>query len=233
MKVPDQIKQEVNDLRREINHHNRLYYTFDSPEIPDADYDALFVRLQELEQSYDLVTPDSPTQRVGSEPLTQFSQITHEQAMLSLDKVFNEQELEDFEARIKKRLGSEAGIEYSCEPKVDGVAVSLLYRDGLLERAATRGDGITGEDITHNVRTIQSVPLKLDVSGMRGRLEVRGEIYLGKAGFARLNARAEAQGSKVFVNPRNTAAGAVRQLDSRNTARVPLQMYCYSIGIFL
>ena len=231
MKVPDQIKQEVNDLRREINHHNRLYYTFDSPEIPDADYDALFVRLQELEQSYDLVTPDSPTQRVGSEPLTQFSQITHEQAMLSLDKVFNEQELEDFEARIKKRLGSEAGIEYSCEPKVDGVAVSLLYRDGLLERAATRGDGITGEDITHNVRTIQSVPLKLDVSGMRGRLEVRGEIYLGKAGFARLNARAEAQGSKVFVNPRNTAAGAVRQLDSRNTARVPLQMYCYSIGI--
>lgn len=231
MKVPDQVKQEINDLRREINHHNRLYYTFDSPEIPDADYDALFARLQELEQSYDLVAPDSPTQRVGSAPLTQFTQVTHEQAMLSLDKVFNEQELDDFEARIKKRLGSDAAIEYSCEPKVDGVAVSLLYRDGLLERAATRGDGVTGEDITHNVRTIQSIPLKLDVPDMRGRLEVRGEIYLGKAGFTRLNARAEEQGSKVFVNPRNTAAGAVRQLDSRNTARVPLQMYCYSIGI--
>ena len=231
MTAPDKIVQEVAALRREINYHNRLYYTLDSPEIPDADYDALFGRLTELEQEYDLVTPESPTRRVGSEPLVQFTQITHEQPMLSLAKVFNEQDLQDFESRIKKRLGSEADLEYSCEPKVDGIAVSLLYVDGLLTRAATRGDGLTGEDITHNVRTIHSIPLRLDAQGMTGRLEVRGEIYLGKAGFEKLNNRAEREGGKVFVNPRNTAAGAVRQLDPRKAARIPLQMFCYSIGL--
>ena len=231
MTAPDKILQEVATLRREINYHNRLYYTLDSPEIPDADYDALFDRLTELEQEYDLVTPESPTRRVGSEPLVQFTQIIHEQPMLSLDKVFNEQDLQDFESRIKKRLGSEADLEYSCEPKVDGIAVSLLYVDGVLTRAATRGDGLTGEDITHNVRTIHSIPLRLDAQGMTGRLEVRGEIYLGKAGFEKLNNRAEREGGKVFVNPRNTAAGAVRQLDPRKAARIPLQMFCYSIGL--
>ncbi|MGA0289281.1 MAG: NAD-dependent DNA ligase LigA [Pseudohongiellaceae bacterium] len=231
MTAPDKILQEVAALRREINYHNRLYYTLDSPEIPDADYDALFDRLTELEQEYDLVTPESPTRRVGSEPLAQFTQITHEQPMLSLDKVFNEQDLQDFESRIKKRLDSEADLEYSCEPKVDGIAVSLLYVDGVLTRAATRGDGLTGEDITHNVRTIHSIPLRLDAQGMTGRLEVRGEIYLGKEGFEKLNNRAEREGGKVFVNPRNTAAGAVRQLDPRKAARIPLQMFCYSIGL--
>ncbi|MGB1847727.1 MAG: NAD-dependent DNA ligase LigA [Pseudohongiellaceae bacterium] len=231
MTAPDKILQEVAALRRDINYHNRLYYTLDSPEIPDADYDALFDRLTELEQEYDLGTPESPTRRVGSEPLAQFTQITHEQPMLSLDKVFNEQDLQDFESRIKKRLGSEADLEYSCEPKVDGIAVSLLYVDGVLTRAATRGDGLTGEDITHNVRTIHSIPLRLDAQGMTGRLEVRGEIYLGKAGFEKLNNRAEREGGKVFVNPRNTAAGAVRQLDPRKAARIPLQMFCYSIGL--
>ena len=231
MTAPDKILQEVAALRREINYHNRLYYTLDSPEIPDADYDALFDRLTELEQEYDLVTPESPTRRVGSEPLAQFTQITHEQPMLSLDKVFNEQDLQDFESRIKKRLDSEADLEYSCEPKVDGIAVSLLYVDGVLTRAATRGDGLTGEDITHNVRTIHSIPLRLDAQGMTGQLEVRGEIYLGKAGFEKLNNRAEREGGKVFVNPRNTAAGAVRQLDPRKAARIPLQMFCYSIGL--
>ncbi len=231
MTAPDKILQEVAALRRDINYHNRLYYTLDSPEIPDADYDALFDRLTELEQEYDLGTPESPTRRVGSEPLVQFTQITHEQPMLSLDKVFNEQDLQDFESRIKKRLGSEADLEYSCEPKVDGIAVSLLYVDGVLTRAATRGDGLTGEDITHNVRTIHSIPLRLDAQEMTGRLEVRGEIYLGKAGFEKLNNRAEREGGKVFVNPRNTAAGAVRQLDPRKAARIPLQMFCYSIGL--
>ena len=231
MTAPDKILQEVAALRREINYHNRLYYTLDSPEIPDADYDALFDRLTELEQEYDLGTPESPTRRVGSEPLVQFTQITHEQPMLSLAKVFNEQDLQGFESRIKKRLGSEADLEYSCEPKVDGIAVSLLYVDGVLTRAATRGDGLTGEDITHNVRTIHSIPLRLDAQGMTGRLEVRGEIYLGKAGFEKLNNRAEREGGKVFVNPRNTAAGAVRQLDPRKAARIPLQMFCYSIGL--
>ena len=231
MTAPDNILQEVAALRREINHHNRLYYTLDSPEIPDADYDALFDRLKELEQEYGLVTHESPTRRVGSEPLSQFAQVTHEQAMLSLDKVFNEQDLKDFESRVKKRLGTEANLEYSCEPKVDGVAVSLLYHNGVLERAATRGDGQTGEDITHNVRTIHTIPLRLDTQGLTGRLEVRGEVYLGKAGFDRMNGDAKREGGKTFVNPRNTAAGAVRQLDPRKAAKVPLQMYCYSIGL--
>lgn len=231
MSIPAKVKQEIAELRRQLEHHNRLYYTLDAPEIPDADYDALFDRLTALEAKHDAATPDSPTQRVGDKPLDQFDQVTHELAMLSLDKVFGEQDLRDFEARVLKRLGSTERLEYSCEPKVDGVAVSLLYRDGVLERAATRGDGITGEDITHNVRTINTIPLKLDGKKLSGRLEVRGEIFLGKHGFERLNKRAQTEGSKVFVNPRNTAAGAVRQLDSRKAARIPLQMYCYSVGI--
>jgi len=231
MIAPDKILQEVTALRRKINYHNRLYHTLDSPEISDADYDALFDRLTQLEQKYNLVTPESPTRRVGSKPLAQFTQVTHEQAMLSLDKVFNEQDLQDFESRVKKRLGSKAILEYSCEPKVDGIAVSLLYVDGVLSRAATRGDGFTGEDITHNVRTIHSIPLRLDAQEITGQFEVRGEIYLGKAGFEKLNNRAEREGGKIFVNPRNTAAGAVRQLDPRKAARIPLQMFCYSIGL--
>ncbi len=231
MKIPDKIRREVEELRSQIEHHNKLYYTQDSPEIPDADYDALFDRLQSLEEEYKLVAPDSPTQRVGGEALSEFNQVTHELPMLSLDKVFGEQDLVDFENRIKKRLGSKRTLEYSCEPKVDGVAVSLLYVNGLLERAATRGDGLTGEDITHNVRTIAEIPLRLADDTLSGRIEVRGEIFLGKAGFSRLNERARKEGSKTFVNPRNTAAGAVRQLDPRKAAKIPLQMYCYSIGI--
>ncbi len=219
------------DLRRQIEHHNRLYYTLDTPEIPDADYDALLSRLEQLESEYDLVTPDSPTQRVGAEPLAQFVQVQHEQPMLSLGKVTTEQELTDFELRLQKRLEDDASIEFSCEPKIDGVAVSLLYENGVLTRGATRGDGVTGEDITHNVRTITSIPLRLDTPKPPTLLEVRGEIFLGKKGFARLNTRAAEAGGKQFVNPRNTAAGAVRQLDARNTARIPLQMFCYSVGI--
>ena len=231
MAVPEKIKQEVLELRRQIERHNRLYHSLDAPEIPDADYDALLARLEALEQEHGLATSDSPTQRVGSEPLAQFRQVTHELAMLSLDKVSNEQALQDFDTRIKKRLADEAPLEYSCEPKVDGVAVSLLYEDGLLTRAATRGDGITGEDITHNVKTIKDIPLRIEAIQKGTRIEVRGEIFLGKKGFASLNARAEREGTKVFVNPRNTAAGAIRQLDSRNTAKIPLQMYCYSVGV--
>ncbi|MDA1371957.1 MAG: NAD-dependent DNA ligase LigA [Proteobacteria bacterium] len=231
MAVPEKIKQEVLELRRQIEHHNRLYHSLDAPEIPDADYDALLARLEALEGAHGLATSDSPTQRVGSEPLAKFRQVTHELAMLSLDKVSNEQALQDFDTRIKKRLADEAPLEYSCEPKVDGVAVSLLYEDGLLTRAATRGDGITGEDVTHNVKTIKDVPLRIEAIQKGTRIEVRGEIFLGKKGFASLNARAEREGTKVFVNPRNTAAGAIRQLDSRNTAKIPLQMYCYSVGV--
>ncbi len=230
MAVPDKIQQEVDKLRQQIEHHNHLYHTLDKPEIPDADYDALVLRLENLEQEYGLQTPDSPTQRVGSVPLSQFSQVQHELPMLSLDKVFDEADLLAFDARLKKRLDNEEEIQFSCEPKVDGIAVSLLYRDGVLDRAATRGDGKTGEDITLNVRTIHNIPLRLKNMKPGTLLEVRGEIFLGKEGFQKLNEKARAEGSKIFVNPRNTAAGSLRQLDSRNTAKIPLQMYCYSIG---
>jgi len=230
MAVPDKIKQEVESLREQLDHHNRLYHSLDSPEIPDADFDALLTRLQFLEDEYDIQSPDSPSQRVGSEALAQFNQVTHELPMLSLDKVFSEDDLQAFEARLAKRLESEEQLEFSCEPKVDGIAVSLLYRDGILQRAATRGDGVTGEDITHNVKTIKSIPLRLNEINKPSLIEVRGEIFLGKSGFAELNKTAESQGSKIFVNPRNTAAGAIRQLDSRKSAKIPLQMYCYSVG---
>jgi len=231
MIVPENIKQEILELRRQIEYHNRLYHTHYAPRIPDSDYDSLFARLEALEQKYDFFTADSPTQRVGAKPLKNFDQVTHEVAMLSLDKVADQQYLIDFEVRIKKRLDDQRQIEYSCEPKVDGVAVGLLYRDGILERAATRGDGITGEDITHNVRTIKNVPLRINELSKGTLIEVRGEVFLSKKGFAQLNERAEREGTKIFVNPRNTAAGAIRQLDSRNTAKIPLQMYCYSVGL--
>jgi DNA ligase (NAD+) len=231
MAVPDKIKQEVEKLRQQIEHHNHLYHTLDSPEIPDADYDALLLRLEKLEEDHQLQTPDSPTQRVGGVALSQFSQVQHEMPMLSLDKVFSEDDLLTFDARLKRRLESEEEIQFSCEPKVDGIAVSLLYRDGVLERAATRGDGKTGEDISQNVRTIHNIPLRLKSMKPGTTLEVRGEIFLSKKGFQRLNERAEESGEKLFVNSRNTAAGSLRQLDSKKTARIPLQMYCYSIGL--
>lgn len=231
MAAPDKTKQEVNRLREQIDHHNRLYHSLDSPEIPDADFDALLARLQYLEDEYNLTAPDSPTQRVGSEIDSDFKQVTHAIAMLSLDKVFNEEDLQAFAARIAKRLDTIEELEYSCEPKVDGIAVSLLYRNGLLERAATRGDGVTGEDITHNVKTIHSIPLRLQSVNSDSLIEVRGEIFLGKQGFQRLNEKAESAGSKLFVNPRNTAAGAVRQKKSIKSAKIPLQMYCYSVGV--
>jgi DNA ligase (NAD+) len=226
------IQLELDQLRRQIAHHDSQYFTHDSPEIPDVDYDRLFARLVEIESLYPaLITAESPTQRVGSKPLDEFRQVQHEIAMLSLDKVFNESDLNDFDARVKKRLESDKPLQYSCEPKVDGVAVSLLYNDGLLTRAATRGDGVVGEDITHNVRTIKSIPLKLLGTGVPNVLEVRGEIFLGKRGFARINAEAEKSGDKQFVNPRNAAAGTLRQLDQRITAKRPLQMICYILGI--
>ncbi|MBM88184.1 MAG: DNA ligase (NAD(+)) LigA [Gammaproteobacteria bacterium] len=231
MTAPAKIKQEVSSLREEIEYHNRLYHSLDAPRIPDADYDALLLRLQRLEEIYDLATPDSPSNRVGSAPLTQFVQVDHEIAMLSLDKVSDTKELRDFEKRIKKRLGVKKHVTYSCEPKVDGVAVSLLYQDGILLRAATRGDGKTGEDITHNVKTIRCIPLKLKGLKHSTRLEVRGEIFISKSGFERLNERGKREGKKVFVNPRNTAAGAVRQLDPKATAKIPLEMFCYNVGV--
>tara|TARA_R110002072_G_scaffold1559_4_gene12937 strand:- start:35412 stop:37469 length:2058 start_codon:yes stop_codon:yes gene_type:complete len=229
----DQAVAEINELRRQINHHNSLYHQFDSPEIPDADYDRLFDRLLALEKEFpELVTPDSPSQRVGDAPLSSFEQVTHDTPMMSLAKVFDDQDLADFEARILKRLDDDEPPTYNCEPKIDGVAVSLLYVDGLLVRAATRGDGVTGEDITHNVKTIKNIPLRLQASdGERipARLEVRGEIYMSRSGFAAMNDEASrSEDGRVFVNPRNAAAGTLRQLDPRIAAKRPLSFFAYS-----
>ncbi len=231
MAVPQKIQREVDALRKQIEYHNRLYHSHDAPEITDADFDALQRRLEKLEAEYGLSDSDSPTQRVGGEAIAGFTQVTHEIAMLSLDKVFDEADLISFEARIKKRLELDSSIQYSCEPKVDGIAVSLLYRDGMLERAATRGDGVTGEDISHNVRTIESIPLRLKSMKKESLIEVRGEIFLDKDGFRELNETSEREGGKIFVNPRNTAAGAIRQLDPSRTEKIPLKMYCYSVGL--
>jgi len=231
MAVPEKILREVDSLRQQIEHHNRLYHSQDAPEITDADFDALLRRLEELETNYQLFDEASPSQRVGGEAIAGFTQVSHEIPMLSLNKVFDEADLHSFESRLKKRLETESPIQYSCEPKVDGIAVSLLYRDGVLERAATRGDGVTGEDITHNVRTIGSIPLHLKQKKKNTVVEIRGEIFLDKDGFKKLNETSEKEGGKIFVNPRNTAAGAIRQLDPKKAAKIPLKMYCYSIGL--
>ncbi|MDO8273760.1 MAG: NAD-dependent DNA ligase LigA [Gammaproteobacteria bacterium] len=229
--------QELALLRTQIARHDYLYHTLDAPVIPDVEYDRLFARLEQLEAQHpELITPDSPTQRVGSAPLAGFVQVTHEIPMMSLAKVFDATDLEDFEARIKKRLDTHADISYSCEPKIDGVAVSLLYEDGVLTRAATRGDGIVGEDITHNVRTLRDIPLRLGifhegVAAVPRRLEVRGEIYMTRSGFEAMNREAESSGGRTFVNPRNAAAGTLRQLDPRITDQRPLRLFCYSAAV--
>ncbi|MEY4640648.1 MAG: NAD-dependent ligase LigA [Pseudomonadota bacterium] len=222
-------KAELESLRRQVEHHNRLYHQLDKPEITDQDFDRLFQRLLQLEAEHpELVTPDSPSQRVGSAPLGSFAQVKHARPMLSLDKVFDEEDLKRFEERCKKRLGGDTDLVYSCEPKIDGVAVSIIYENGILARAATRGDGTTGEDITHNVKTVKSIPLRLVGASIPAVLEVRGEIFMTKSGFAAMNRDAEAKQERTFVNPRNAAAGTLRQLDSRITATRPLTMFCYS-----
>ncbi|MGH8459063.1 MAG: NAD-dependent DNA ligase LigA, partial [Nevskiales bacterium] len=210
--------------------HNHRYYVLDDPQIPDADYDRLFRELQALEASHPgLVTPDSPTQRVGGAALAGFGSVRHGTPMLSLNNCFTSEELADFDQRIRETLGVEA-VDYVAEPKLDGLAVSLIYEEGLLARAATRGDGSEGEDITANTRTIRAVPLKLRGKGWPKSLDVRGEVYMPRAGFERMNADAASRGEKTFVNPRNAAAGSLRQLDPRITASRPLAFFAYSTG---
>ncbi|MEZ5499467.1 MAG: NAD-dependent DNA ligase LigA [Steroidobacteraceae bacterium] len=217
-------------LRELIEYHNYRYHALDDPEIPDAQFDKLFRELRELEdKNPQLITPQSPTRRVGSQPLDEFAQVLHALPMLSLDNAFSEQDVEDFDRRARERLGSAAALEYAAEPKLDGLAVSITYRDGLLIQAATRGDGMRGEDITSNVRTIKSVPLRLR-KGYPPLLEVRGEIYMPLAGFRQFNSRARELGQKEFKNPRNAAAGSVRQLDPSITASRPLAMFVYGLG---
>ncbi|OMH30068.1 NAD-dependent DNA ligase LigA [Motiliproteus sp. MSK22-1] len=228
------VEQQIESLRSTLQSHNHRYYVLDDPSVPDAEYDRLFQQLKSLEQQFpELVVPDSPTQRVGGMALEGFSQITHEMPMLSLDNAFNESDMQDFDRRVHERLGLDLDqpVVYGCEPKLDGIAVSLLYRNGILERGATRGDGSTGEDITLNVRTIPSIPLRLLGGDWPLVLEVRGEIYMPKQGFQSFNERALKQGEKPFVNPRNAAAGSLRQLDPKITARRPLEMCAYSVGL--
>lgn len=231
---PDQsARTRVAELCRLIEYHNRRYYQLDAPEISDAEYDALFRELAALEQEYPaLVTPGSPTQRVGSAPLERFASVRHSLPMLSLENAANEDEIREFDQRIKKYLGLAAddAIAYVCEPKMDGLAVELVFRNGLLAVASTRGDGVTGEDVTENIRTIRSLPLRLqgDVPPL---LEVRGEVYLPLTAFQRINREREENGEPCFANPRNAAAGSLRQLDSAVTARRPLAIYCYAPGV--
>ena len=226
------LRERLRALRDQLHHHSYQYYVLDAPEIPDVEYDRLFRELQEIEAQHpEWLTPDSPSQRVGAEPLPSFNQVRHETPMLSLDNVFSEQELLDFDRRVKSRLDDAATLTYACEPKLDGIAVSLLYVDGILVRGATRGDGRVGEDITQNVRTIASIPLRLRGEDWPEELEVRGEIYMPRAGFERINALGRETDGKIFVNPRNAAAGSLRQLDSRITAKRPLEMSCYGIAL--
>lgn len=219
-------------LKQQLHHHSHRYYVLDQPDIPDAEYDRLFRRLCEIEAAHpDWVEADSPSQRVGSAPLAAFAPVQHEVPMLSLDNAFSDEDLVAFDHRVRERLQQPESVTYACEPKLDGLAVGLLYERGVLVRAATRGDGTVGEDITANVRTIAVIPLVLTGDAIPLRLEVRGEVFMPKAGFDALNARAREAGEKTFVNPRNAAAGSLRQLDSRVTAKRPLAFYAYGIGL--
>lgn len=231
MPAIDEAMERLEALKTQLNYHGHRYYVLDDPEVPDAEYDRLFQQLNALEETYpDLVTSDSPTQRVGGAPIDEFSSVKHEMPMLSLGNAFSADELRAFDERIKDRLKSEDSVEYACEPKYDGIAVSLLYKNGVLERGATRGDGQTGEDITQNVRTIGSIPMRLRGAGYPKTLEVRGEIYMPLKGFEALNQKARAAEEKIFVNPRNAAAGSLRQKDSAVTATRPLEMCAYNVG---
>ncbi len=231
---PAALRAEVRRLRRDIEDYNYAYFVRDEPKVPDVEFDRLMRRLREIEGEHpDLVTPDSPTQRVGGEKLAEFKEVRHSRPMLSLDNAFSDEELEAFHKRVVDRLKSSGiaadEVQYWAEPKLDGAAVSLRYERGELVFGATRGDGTTGEDITHNVRTIRSIPLKL-----RGHppevFEVRGEIFMPKKGFEEFNRRALERGEKTFVNPRNAAAGSLRQLDPRLAAERPLEAFFYALG---
>ena len=227
-------ERQIELLHQQLQYHNYRYYVLDDPQITDAEYDQLMRRLQELEAAFpELIRPDSPTQRVGATPLEAFGTVLHSLPMLSLDNAFSAAEVRDFDARIKRQLGQSDSIEYVAEPKIDGLAVELVYVDGLFVQGSTRGDGVRGEDITQNLRTIKTIPLRLIAVAqvpLPQRLEVRGEVYMTKRDFQRLNARREEEGEPTFANPRNAAAGALRQLDPRITAGRPLAMFCYGVG---
>ena len=230
---PNTAPLRIKELASEIDRHNRLYYEQDQPEITDAEYDALFRELQELETTFpELALPDSPTKRVGGRPLAKFSQVRHSTPMLSLENAFTEKDVTDFDDRIKRYLGlpAETRISYVCEPKMDGVAVELIYQDGVFSIGSTRGDGLVGEEVTQNLKTIKDIPLRLNLSEPPELLTARGEVYLPLAAFQKLNREREEAGEPPFANPRNAAAGSLRQLDSKITAKRPLSIFCYAPG---
>lgn len=223
--------QQVQQLRQQLEQYSYQYYVLDNPSVPDAEYDRLYRQLQQIEAEHpELVTVDSPTQRVGATALAKFGQINHVIPMLSLDNAFDEAEFHAFCKRMADRLDSDAAFSFCCEPKLDGLAVSIRYENGILVQAATRGDGFTGEDITSNVKTIRAIPLRLNGSEVPPVLEVRGEVFMPLAGFIAMNDKARAGGDKVFANPRNAAAGSLRQLDPKITAGRPLMFYAYAVG---
>ena len=219
-------------LRELLERYNYRYHALDDPEVPDAEYDKLMVELRALETQFpQLLTPNSPTMRVGAAPLSAFGAVKHRVAMLSLDNAFSDQEVRDFDRRIQERLAASGPVRYSAEPKLDGLAVSARYEDGSFVQGATRGDGETGEDITQNLRTIKALPLRLRGTKFPKVLEVRGEVFMPYAGFRRFNEEAAARGEKTFINPRNAAAGSLRQLDPRMTAARPLDLFIYGVGV--
>lgn len=229
----EQAKKRIEELRQAIDHHNYRYYVLDDPEISDAEYDRLFSELKQLEEIFpDLQTPDSPTQRVGAAPLAAFRTVAHAVPMLSLDNAFNSDEVREFNERLKRLLKTEDDIDFVVEPKIDGVAVELVYENGGFVQGSTRGDGLVGEDVTANLRTIKAIPMRLrtDEVAAPERLDVRGEVYYTKDGFIKLNKEREARGEPTYANPRNTAAGSLRQLDPRITAQRPLNIFVHSFG---
>lgn len=226
------INDKIRKLRVTLEEYNHQYYVLDDPSVPDIEYDRVLKDLIALEDQYpELKSSDSPSQKVGGKALSKFEQINHEVPMLSLDNGFSEADLQAFEKRVNERLNTSNNIEFACEPKLDGLAASILYENGILVQAATRGDGQVGENITENVKTIANVPLKLRGENLPQRLEVRGEVFMPKQGFEKLNQQQKELGSKVFANPRNAAAGSLRQLDSKITASRPLRFFAYSVGV--
>mgnify|MGYP001590458743 CR=1 FL=1 len=229
-KIPEEIKKKIEKLVKDLNYHSYRYYVLDSPVMSDEEYDRLYRHLKELEEKYNYVLPDSPTQRIGAPPLEKFEKVKHTEPMLSLDNAFSHDEVREFDKRIKKLLGTEDEVEYTVEPKYDGLAIELTYRKGLLYRASTRGDGYEGEDVTQNIKTIKSVPMKIEAERVPGEIDIRGEVYMNLDEFEKLNKQREKNSEAVFANPRNAAAGSVRQLDPSITTTRKLYLACYGIG---
>lgn len=229
-KLPDDIRSEIEELVKELNYHCYRYYVLDSPVISDEEYDRLYLRLRRLEEKYNYILPDSPTQRVGAPPLEKFEKVRHSVPMLSLDNAFSHNDIYEFDKRAKKLIGSNEDIEYTVEPKYDGLAIEITYKNGLIYKASTRGDGYEGEDVTQNIKTIKSIPLKIEGVSIPDVIDIRGEVYMNIVDFERLNKERELKGESVFANPRNAAAGSVRQLDPSITASRKLHLACYGLG---